>query len=84
MKDRSLITECETRWGSTFNAVEHFIELEPAIRKMLVADYSLTHLLLPAEKLEVLKDVLAALKPVSMLTDILSGMSNKLHCFYSL
>ena len=76
IRDRSLVNDCETRWGSTYNCVERFIELEPGIRKVLANDYSSTHLLLSGDQMQVLKDVIAALKPVSTLTDILSGIDN--------
>lgn len=67
------MNDCETRWGSTFKAIERFLEQEAAIRKVLTHDYSSTHLIMSGAQLTTLNSIYEALKPVSIFTDLLSG-----------
>ena len=68
-----LKTDCPTRWGALYAAVGRFLEQEPAIRKVLAADYTSSHLLLSGSDIEVLCNVKHALEPVSTLTNMLAG-----------
>lgn len=68
-----LKNECETRWGSTYDAIERFLEQEKAVRSVLTADYYSTHLLLTGEDISTLESILNGLKPVYEFTDMLSG-----------
>lgn len=73
LKVHALKNECETRWGSTYDAIERFLEMEPAIRKVLTEDYSSTHLLPSQDALDTLKSMVDALNPLCTFTDLLSG-----------
>lgn len=64
---------CPTRWGSTFDAVDRFLEQETAVRRVLTADYKASHLLLSGESIDTLTAMREALQPVSTFTDLLSG-----------
>ena len=62
-----------TRWGALYDAIERFLEQEKAVRKVLVADYSASRLILEGGELATLETVLNTLKPIHQLTDMLSG-----------
>ena len=73
LPQHNLINDCPTRWGSTFKSLERFLEQERAVRQVLSNDYTATHLIPSNSQLQTLTSIHAALKPVSQLTDMLSG-----------
>ena len=69
----SLVTECTTRWGTCYKMLERILEQERALVQILGADPKTTHLKPRWLGTEVMESVVSALKPISDLTDILSG-----------
>ena len=69
----SLVTECTTRWGTHYKMLERILEQERALVQILRADPKTTHLKPRWQDTEVMESVVSALKPISDLTDILSG-----------
>ena len=69
----SLVTECTTRWGTRYKMLERILEQERALVQILGADPKTTHLKPRWQDTEVMESVVSALKPISDLTDILSG-----------
>lgn len=68
---RNLKNSCPTRWGNLFASIDRFLEQEPAIRQVLMADYKAAKLVLSVEDLKTLSTVKKILEPVSNLTDLL-------------
>ena len=69
----SLVTECTTRWGMHYKMLERLVEQERALVQILGADLKTTHLKPRWQDTEAMESVVSALKPISDLTDILSG-----------
>nr|XP_055051828.1 uncharacterized protein LOC129437603 [Misgurnus anguillicaudatus] len=68
-----LITESVTRWGSRQQMIEHFLEQEGAITKVLSANKKSRHLVPTWQNIEVLEAIQKALKLLQDFTDALSG-----------
>ena len=62
-----------TRWGSVYDMVERVLEQIEAIRIILGADRSSSHLIPTWQDCNVLQAVAAALKPLKEMTDALSA-----------
>ena len=60
-------------WVLFTKAIQRFLEQEPAVRKVLTEDYKSMNLLLTLEEMEILQSVAAAMQPLELLTDHLSG-----------
>ena len=69
----SLVTEYTTHWGTPYKVFERILEEERALVQILGADPKTTHLKPRWQDTEVMESVVSALKPISDLTDILSG-----------
>ncbi|XP_074543295.1 E3 SUMO-protein ligase ZBED1-like [Halichoeres trimaculatus] len=72
LPDHVLVTDCQTRWGSTQKMVERVLEQQPAIHRVLSSDRKTRHLLPSWQDLEVLESVNKALSPFQEFTDALS------------
>lgn len=75
LPQHSLVTDCETRWGSKYKLLARTLEQEPAIRKVLSSNRKTSHLLLHDETLTVVQHICEVLEPLSAFTDLLSGDS---------
>ena len=62
-----------TRWGSAYDMVERILEQMEAIRIVLGGDRNSSHLIPTWQDSDVLQSVAAALKPLKVMTDALSG-----------
>lgn len=71
LPEHSLITECATRWGSRRKMIERVSEQS----KVLSEDSKTRHLVHTWQDTEVLESVNAALHPLQVFTDALSGES---------
>ncbi|KAK6182220.1 hypothetical protein SNE40_009950 [Patella caerulea] len=69
----SLITACDTRWGSTQKMIERFLEQERAVQQVLSADRKSVSLIPNWQTIEVLECVNSAISPLAEFTDALSG-----------
>ena len=69
----SLVKECTTHWRTRYKMLEWILEQERALVQILGADLKTTHLKPRWQDTEVMESVVSALKPISDLTDILSG-----------
>ena len=68
-----LVTECITRWGTRHKMLDRILEQERALVQILGADPKTAHLKPCWQDTEVMESIVSALKPISDLTDILSG-----------
>ena len=68
-----LLQECVTRWGTRYKMLQRIVEQEKAVCKVLGADLKTAYLKPRWQDMEVMESIIAALLPVSDLTDILSG-----------
>jgi len=73
LPEHSLVTDCQTRWGSTQKMIGRVLEQEKAIRKVLCGDRKCSHLVPTWQDLDVLEALNAALGPLSDFTDGLSA-----------
>lgn len=73
LPEHSLVTDCQTRWGSTQRMIGRVLEQEKAIRKVLGSDRKTSHLVPTWQDLDVLESLNAALNPLSDFTDMLSA-----------
>ena len=62
-----------TRWGSTYEMVSRILEQQQALSSVLVEDRKNRHRMLADTELSVLEVIVEVLKPLSYLTDALSG-----------
>ena len=69
----TLVTECTTRWGTRYKMLDRILEQERALAQILGADPKTAHLKPRWQDTEVIESIVSALKPVSDLTDVLSG-----------
>ena len=69
----SLVTECTTHWGTHYKMLHRVLEQETALVQILGADPKTIPLKPSWQDTEVMESVVSALKPVSDLTDMLSG-----------
>ena len=60
----SLVSDCETHWGSKFKFFQRTLEQEPAIRKVLSQDRKASHLLLTWQDVQVMGSIVKSLEPV--------------------
>ena len=65
--------DCATRWGSTSSMMERIYEQQEAVRIVLAGDRKVSHLILTWQDVDVIDSVLAVLRPLQQLTDLLSG-----------
>ena len=68
-----LIGSVLTRWGSVYATVERIVEQQQAICGVLIADRKNRHLMPSDATFSVLEIIIKVLKPVTILTDALSG-----------
>ena len=73
LPQHKLISDVATRWGSTFEMVSRIIEQQQAISAVLAEDRKNWHKMPTNSELSVLESVVDVLKPLSYLTDALSG-----------
>ena len=73
LPEHSLVTDCQTRWGSTQKMIGRVLEQEKAIRKVLGGDRKISHLVPTWQDLDVLELLNAILAPLSDFTDMLSA-----------
>ena len=64
-----------TRWGSVYDMVDRLMEQMEAIRVVLCDDRSSSHLIPSWQDCDILLSITAALKPLKVMTDALSGES---------
>jgi len=64
-----------TRWGSIYDMVERVLEQMEAIRIVLCDDRNSSHLIPSWQDCDILHSIAAALKPLKVMTDALSGES---------
>ena len=76
LPEHSLVTDCQTRWGSTQKMISQVLEQEKAIRKVLGGDRKTSHLVPTWQDLDVLQSINAALNPLDDFTDMLSAKGN--------
>ena len=73
LPEHSLVTDCQTRWGSTQKMIGRVLEQEKAIRKVLGGDRKTSHLVPTWQDLDVLESLNSILAPLSDFTDMLSA-----------
>jgi len=73
LPEHSLVTDCQTRWGSTQKTIGRVLEQEKAIRKVLGGDRKTSHLVPTWQDLDVLESLNSILAPLSDFTDMLSA-----------
>lgn len=74
LPQHSLKTDCSTRWSSTYAMMVRILEQQEAIKRVLIEDKKLSHLLAEWwEKMEDCKTITQALETYASLTDALSG-----------
>ncbi|KAL6465097.1 hypothetical protein MHYP_G00252300 [Metynnis hypsauchen] len=73
LPEHSLITECQTRWGTKEKMIERILEQSKALIHVLSADRRTRHLVLTWQDTEVLESIHKALHPLQEFTDALSG-----------
>ena len=73
LPEHSLVTDCQTRWGSTQKMIGRVLEQEKAIRKVLGGDRKTSHLVSTWQDLDVLESLNSILAPLSDFTDMLSA-----------
>lgn len=73
LPEHSLVTECQTRWGSRQRMVDRVLEQSKALTQVLSDDRKTRHLVPTWQDIEVLESINSALKPLQEFTDILSG-----------
>ncbi|XP_048094720.1 E3 SUMO-protein ligase ZBED1 isoform X2 [Alosa alosa] len=75
LPEHSLVTECQTRWGSRQKMIERVLEQHRALSDVLSEDRKSGHLVPTWQDLDVLESVNQALQPLQEFTDALSGES---------
>ncbi|XP_051806757.1 zinc finger BED domain-containing protein 4-like isoform X4 [Acanthochromis polyacanthus] len=73
LPEHTLITECQTRWGSRQKMVDRVLEQNKALNQVLSEDRKTRHLVPTWQDIKVLESINSALKPLQEFTDILSG-----------
>ena len=73
LKNHKLIGAVSTRWGSTYEMIERILEQQQAIAAVLAEDRKYWHKMPTESEFSTLEAVAAVLKPLSVLTDALSG-----------
>lgn len=71
--DHKLIHDEPTRWNSSYDMVERFLEQQQVVCTVLAEDRKKWHLMPKDSDITVLETVKAVLKPLSPFTDALSG-----------
>jgi hypothetical protein len=71
-KELSLLLDCKTRWNSTETMIERFLRIYESIKAALI-DLNLNHQILNETELEMLKELMATLRPVRMAVEKLSS-----------
>ncbi|XP_061636646.1 E3 SUMO-protein ligase ZBED1-like isoform X1 [Phyllopteryx taeniolatus] len=69
----SLLSECQTRWGSRQMMISRILEQQQAITQVLSMDKKMHHLTPTWQDIDVLESVSRSLGPLLELTDALSG-----------
>ncbi|KAJ4947212.1 hypothetical protein JOQ06_009250 [Pogonophryne albipinna] len=73
LPSHSLITECQTRWGSRQMMISRILEQQKALSQVLSVDKKLRHLIPNWQDIDVLESVSKSLGPLLEFTDALSG-----------
>ena len=73
LPSHKLKADCQTRWGSSLAMLERINEQQVAIRVVLASDSKASHLIPTWQDFDVIESVLAALRPLVELTDVLSA-----------
>jgi hypothetical protein len=72
-EQKSLISDCDTRWGSTQAMVKRLLYMENEVKQVLVSDRKTAHLVPSWQDTTVLESFNDAMEPLAELTDIMSG-----------
>ncbi|XP_057691298.1 E3 SUMO-protein ligase ZBED1-like [Corythoichthys intestinalis] len=73
LPSHSLITECQTRWGSRQMMISRILEQQRALAQVLSKDKKTRHLIPTWQDIDVLESVSKSLDPLLDFTDALSG-----------
>ncbi|XP_034148357.1 zinc finger BED domain-containing protein 4-like [Esox lucius] len=73
LPSHSLISECQTRWGSRQKMISRILEQQKAITQVLSEDRKTQHLILTWQDMDVLESVTKSLGPLLDFTDALLG-----------
>lgn len=73
MPKHKLKGESVTCWGSTLSMMDRILEQQEAVGVVLASDRKVSHLILTWQDVDVVESVLAVLRPLQQLTDLLSG-----------
>lgn len=73
LPEQSLISECQTRWGSRQIMISRILEQQKALTQVLSEDKATRHLILTWQDLNSLESVSKTLGPLLDFTDALSG-----------
>lgn len=73
LKNHKLISAVSTCWGSTYEVIERILEQQQAIAAVLAKDHKHWHKMPIETEFLTLEAVGAVLKPLSILTNALSG-----------
>ncbi|XP_028414074.1 zinc finger BED domain-containing protein 1-like [Dendronephthya gigantea] len=72
---KALVSDCRTRWGSTYAMLEQIGDNIDAIRDIMKADRKTKHLIPTWQDKDCWEAISKALRPVAALTDLLSGQN---------
>lgn len=73
LPEHAMLTDCQTRWGSTQKMISRILEQQHALTKVLSTDRKARHLLPSWQDLDVLESINRALSPLQDFTDALSA-----------
>ena len=73
IKEQKLIAAVSTRWGSSYDMITRVLEQQQALSAVLAEHRESWHLMPSNDDISVLEMVVEVLKPLSVLTDALSG-----------
>lgn len=73
MPTQQLVGDVPTRWGSKYDMISRYLIHAEAVTKVLQKDRKISHLQLSGAKTSALRSIEVALKPLSELTNLVSG-----------
>ena len=76
LKQHQLLSDVQTRWGSTQDVIARILEQQQAICTVLVEDHKHWHHMPSDHEFSTLEAVSSVLQPLSTFTDVLSGEKN--------